>query len=202
MSIRGDVLNQEIKSVYIDMIHVYATDEDDNVIYILTADTTVTKGKNYFSKSGNTYTVASLSEGSNPAQLGLYEERGAYFNSSSEFITFQSKQYLPAAFSMTEPDRTSVNEETGSLTVVGVPTEYMEMIQEDSPKIYMECSLVKYDELSSGLYILDPVNYEVKSVTMSSANASVSIALKGGGLLGYYVSKDVYGTTNFPGLNC
>lgn len=196
VSVRGDVFNQDIKSVYIDMVCLYELTNDDKRVYTLTQDTVVIPYKNYFKRVGNNY-IWEIPTGS---PFGYYEERSVYLNSSHNFL-FNDRYYSLAAFSVTEPDRTSVNEESGTLTIAGVTSDYVQMLQNVEGKLMLSCALIKYDEIEDGFYILEPIEYEISNITLDSAQAAMSITLKGGGLLNYYASKDDFGTANFPGLH-
>ena len=128
-------------------------------------------------------------------------------DSGSEF-TFNNQTYIPVAFSLTEPDKASTEEGSGTLAIVGVPSSYVEMVQQADidEGLIVDAGLVKL-VLNNGVlsvegndYILAPTEYRVESLTMNSSTASLSLNLKSGGVLGYVASTLRYTNSIFPGL--
>lgn len=124
-----------------------------------------------------------------------------HFNDSGAEIVFNGVTYMPVAFEVTEPNKDSLEETTGSFSIVGVTQDYIRMIQETEGTIYVYISLVRTDQLAEGQYIIAPTEYIVDNVTISSSKASVTVDLRLGGSLGFYVSVKRYSVTEFPGLS-
>lgn len=209
-----DIYDQEIKSVYLNMIKLYAVnlnsdDVEEEVFFLTESGVPAQANENYFNLINGQYKRVHIAEGT-PIPENTYRQAGAYFNDAGDVLFGTSgnvqdaRLYRHAAFQVNEPDRTSVNEETGSLSIVGVPSEYIEMLQNDYYKLYLSVALVKHTEIDAlyGQYIQEPISYEIRSATVDSASASINVSLKGGALLGYYASKYSYNTANYPGLNC
>lgn len=201
--VKGDLLSQDIKNIYIDVICLYAADKDGNKLYFETSDTEVNPEKDYFRYVDGQYVWVQPTTASTE---GLYEEKSIYLNSSHNFV-YNNRHYKLAAFEVVEPDRTSVNEEQGTLNIGGVTGEYIDMLQEVQDKLMLSCGMLRASLNSSGTYVvesdyvLDPIEYEVANFTIASADSAISLSLQGGGILNYNASKDVFGTSNFPGLH-
>lgn len=209
MPISPDIYDDTIKTIYVDMIEMMEVEDDNSPVYHPTEDTWVHEDKKYYEYDPETGEYTAVPQERilpNPKAAGYFEWYTIRLNSSGNRIYFGHELYIPATFELVEPDRTSVNEESGSLNIVGVTNEYVQMIQYASKKILMRCSLIRYDEVGqtdeqgNPLYIIDPIDYEVSAITIDSKNAALSVSLKGGGILGFYASKDTFSVITFPGL--
>lgn len=119
--------------------------------------------------------------------------------------------YDRAAFTINEPDRTSVNDETGSFSIAGVAADYLDLLNNatnDNPLI-VRIGLVDYakaqesaiDPTVEGVWVYDRLDYEVSSANISSATATVSLDFKSAsGRLNYIASKLRYTGFEFPCL--
>lgn len=124
--------------------------------------------------------------------------------------------YMPAAFSFSEPDRNSINDETGTLTIAGVTNNYIEMINDADTEhlVVVRIGLVDYQraiesisrhsadsDYSEDYWIYTMTDYVANNVSVSSANAQVQINFRSGAMqLQFYISKHRYGNTEFPCL--
>lgn len=121
-------------------------------------------------------------------------------NSSGNILTIAGKQYMPATFTFNEPDRNSINDETGSLTIGGVTSEYIEMINavDQEHSIVVRVGLANYE---TGALVLSMLNYVASNISVNSATATLQVTFKSGNmLLSYYISKMRYVNTEFPCL--
>lgn len=122
--------------------------------------------------------------------------------------------YDNAVFSFNEPDRNSINDETGSFSVAGVTSEYIEMLNEvlnnDGHNIVVRLGLVNRDDaiasvsdhsLCSTMWIYPLVPYVAADVSVSSATATLNVSFRSGSLqLQYNASKVRYSNVEFPCL--
>lgn len=122
-----------------------------------------------------------------------------YLNDSGEVITFKGKEYMPVAFKMNEPNKSSIEEGNATLSIIGVTNDYIEMIQTAKGEIIITSSVVALGDLSD--YVLNPVEYTVESISIKSADASINVSIKTGGALNFFISSKTYGISNFPALN-
>jgi len=129
-------------------------------------------------------------------------------NDSGSQFSFKGEDYLPVGFTLTEPDKASAEEGNGSLSIAGVPSSYIQLVQEANQDdgITVDAALVKL-VLNNGVlsvegndYILAPTEYTLESVSINSASAVLTLNLKSGGALGYIASTLCYTSSLFPGL--
>lgn len=129
-----------------------------------------------------------------------------YLNDCGTSVAFQGHTYLACAFSVSEPDKSDTEESSGTLTIAGVPIDYAAMLKQ-ATSITVSVSLVKTIVSGSAVivegddYIVSPTEYTVKSSTMDSASATLTLSLNTGGALGYLASRYLFDNRAFPGLN-
>lgn len=185
MPTNHDYWNENIHTVYTDVVEIFEADEDQNPI-------DPENGIIRLNNSGNTLTM--------------------YTETYDPENPFGVRSYMPAAFTFDEPDRNSINDETGSFSIAGVTSNYIEMLNnaDSEHKIVVRLGLVDYkkavdsataEEPDDSHWIYKLLSYEASDVSINSATATVQINFRSGAMqLQYYISKLRYGNTEFPCL--
>jgi len=194
------IYDESITAVYADLVTLREVDDNGNVKYKATEDTTVNTHKAYYSYSAGVYTRVSTPAG-NPSAQNWYEQICVRMTNCGEWVTFDGFDYMPCAFEITMPDTTAVSEESGSLNIAGVTGDYVEMIQTATGTLLCTDGIIRVKDAAQGAYLIQPVEIEVKGITINSAQAAISVSMKSGGILSYYASKHEYTLNKFPGIS-
>lgn len=121
-------------------------------------------------------------------------------NNSGKVIVVDSKEYNPASFNFSEPDRSSLDDETGSLTIGGVTYDYIEMLNNADQEhlIVIRIGLV---DCSAETWVLPKVDYVANDLAVNSVEATIQINFRSGSKqLAFNISKLRYGNMEFPCL--
>lgn len=131
-----------------------------------------------------------------------------YLNDGGVAFTFNGHEYIPAAFSVSEP-ASAEEEGNGSFTIAGVPQEYIELVQNSDPKtdvITVSIGVGKLiytgttPSIEGNDYVVYPLDYDVDNVAINSASAALSLNMHTGGVFGFYASSKRFNTGTFPAL--
>lgn len=184
MPTNHDYWNENIHTVYTDVIEIFEGDDDHNPVV-------------HQDEEGHDLPVRyiRLNDSGNVLRLWDPDESAAH-------------EYIPATFEFSEPDRNSINDETGTLTIGGVTREYVECLEEvfNESKIIVRIGLVVYDKAKvselpphADYWIYKMIDYEASNISIDSANAQLQISFKSGSMqLAYYASKRRYSNSEFP----
>jgi len=135
-------------------------------------------------------------------------DRRFYLNDGGVIFSFQGHTYVPVAFTVTEPSSTE-EDANGTLSIAGVPQEYLELVQEANPRtdaitITVGAGKLIYNgnvpSIEGDQYVIEPLEYGVNNAAINSASAALSLNMHTGGILGYYASTKQYSPSNFPAL--
>ena len=121
-------------------------------------------------------------------------------NNSGKTLVIDGNEYFPATFNFSEPDRSSLEDETGSLTIGGVTYDYIEMMNNADQEhlIVIRIGLV---DASTGNWILPKVDYVANDLAVNSVEATIQINFRSGSKqLAFNISKLRYGNMEFPCL--
>ena len=121
-------------------------------------------------------------------------------NNSGKKITIGGNEYNPASFNFSEPDRSSLDDETGSLTIGGVTYDHIEMMNNADQEHLIVIRIGLVDALT-GAWILPQVDYVANDISVNSVEATIQINFRSGSKqLAFYVSKLRYSNMEFPCL--
>ena len=182
MPTNHDYWNENVHTVYTDVIEIFEGDDNHNPV------------------------VHQDEEGHNlPVKYIRLNNSG---NNLNMYVDGEEHLFTPAVFEFNEPDRNSINDETGTLSIGGVTSEYVENLEEvfNESKIIVRIGLVMYDKAKASpvthledYWICKMLDYEASSISINSANAQIQIGFKSGSMqLSFFASKKRYSNTEFP----